>query len=107
MNEVLHANIFFFIASFGVVMFTILVGIAMFYVVKILQVVSRIVERIEKESETVAEDVAHVRAYFRNGNVLAQLVGLAFGRKFGFFNRKTKKRTDAWYDEEDETRTDD
>jgi hypothetical protein len=81
MTEVLHANIFFFIASFGVILFTILVCIALYHIVKILRSIRRIVERVEEGSETLAEDVSQLRSYVVSGSLFSQIISLFMGTK--------------------------
>ena len=61
MNEVLHANIFFLIASIATVVFCILISIILYHVLKIIKSLRSIIERIEAGSERIAEDVANVR----------------------------------------------
>jgi hypothetical protein len=85
-SEILHANIFFFIATVGVVVLSLLAAIALFYIVKILRAVSRITERIERGSETVVEDVKRLRAYVAEGSLISQIVGL--------FMRTSRGRSD-------------
>lgn len=63
MSEILHANIFFFIASFGVVLFTIITCIILYHVLKMVIALRRLVERIEAGSEALAADMANVREY--------------------------------------------
>jgi hypothetical protein len=73
MNEVLHANIFFVIASIGFVVLTIIVSIILFQVLKIVTSIRRIIDRIEMSSELLAEDVADLRAFVRRGGFVSQL----------------------------------
>ncbi|MEX0917534.1 MAG: hypothetical protein WDZ93_00065 [Candidatus Paceibacterota bacterium] len=61
MTEVLHANIFFVIASIGVVLFIILLCVAFYHVIKVIRSVRRIVERVEAGSEMVADDLRDLR----------------------------------------------
>ena len=81
MTEVLHANIFFFIASVGVILFTLLVCVALYHVVKILRSIRRIVERVEEGSETIAEDVAQLRSYVVSGSLFSQIISFFMGTK--------------------------
>ncbi len=81
MTEVLHANIFFFIASVGVILFTLLVCVALYHIVKILRSIRRIVARVEEGSETLAEDVAQLRTYVVGGSFISQIIGLFMGTK--------------------------
>lgn len=62
MNEVLHANIFFVITSVAVVLFTLLVCVLLYQLIKITKSIRRIVERVEAGSEVLAEDMENIRA---------------------------------------------
>lgn len=79
MNEILHANIFFVIASVATVCFCILVCVILFHVIKILQSVRAILTRIEAGSEVIAEDLSQLRAAIQNGGIISRLIGLFFG----------------------------
>lgn len=92
MTEVLQANIFFFIASAGVVLFTILVCIALYHVVKILRAIRRLVERIEKGSETISEDVSQLRAYVVEGSLISQVIGFFMGTKVTGARKRGRKK---------------
>jgi len=89
MTEVLHANIFFIIASIGVIVFTTLVAIAIYQIVRILKSVRNIVERVEEGSETIAEDVSQLRSYVIGGSFLSQIISVFMGTK----SRRSRKRT--------------
>lgn len=89
MNEILHANIFFLIASVATVCFCILVSVALYQVIKILQLIRSVLERIEAGSEVLAGDLAQVRSFFAEGGF--------FSRFFGSFvpgtgARKTRRK---------------
>lgn len=94
MNEILHANIFFFITSVAVVVFTLLVCITLYQVIKILRTTRRIVDRIEAGSEVIAEDVTHFRRYVREGGLISQIVGV--------FLRRHEKRSSSRRKKEDD-----
>jgi len=79
MDEVLHANIFFFIASVATVIFCILTSIILYQVIKITQVIRSILSRIEEGSEKIAQDVAHVRSLVSNGGVVSKVVSFFMG----------------------------
>lgn len=85
MNEVLHANIFFFITSIAVIIATLLVCIALYHGIKILQAIRRIVERVDASSEMIVEDVEQLRSYVFGGGLIAQVLGFFSGRR----NRKS------------------
>jgi hypothetical protein len=93
MSEVLQANIFFYIASVATVVFCIVVTMILFQIFKILKVVRSILERIDSASETMSEDVAHVRKLVATGGLVSTIMGLVFGAK-------KKKRTKATADED-------
>jgi hypothetical protein len=61
MNEILHANIFFIIASVGVVIFILLTSLILYHVFKVVKAIRRIVERVERGSEVLAEDIDDIR----------------------------------------------
>ncbi len=84
MTEVLQANVFFFITAMAVVVFTIFVCVAVYYVIGILRSVRNIAKRVEAGSETVAEDVRNLREYIAHGSLISQVLGM-------FMNAKHKK----------------
>lgn len=63
MSEILQANIFFFITSIAVIVFTFLLSVALFHFIKILKSVRKIMERVEVESEAIADDVERLRVF--------------------------------------------
>lgn len=90
MNEVLHANIFFLIASIATVIFSILTCIILYQVIKIAKVVRSILERIEAGSEKISQDIAHVRSLIGNGGVVSRVVTFFVGA-FGAGRRNRSK----------------
>ena len=87
MNEILHANVFFVIASIATVIFTLIVSLVLYNVLKMVKSIRRIVERIEAASEQVAEDVAQARDLLYNGGMIARVMGFMAGA------RKRARRT--------------
>jgi len=79
MDEVLHANIFFFIASMATVIFCILTAIILYQVIKITKAIRSILERIEAGSEAIAQDVAHVRSLVSNGGMMSRAISFIMG----------------------------
>jgi hypothetical protein len=67
MNEILQANIFFFIASVATVVFLILISVILYHVIKIVRSIRSIVEKIEVGSEVLADDVSNLRSQIING----------------------------------------
>ncbi len=79
MSEVLQANIFFLITGIAVIVFTMLLCVALYHVIRILKSIRRIADRIEAGSEIIAEDMAHFRAYFAEESVLSRIIKKIFG----------------------------
>lgn len=95
MNEILHANIFFFIASIATVIFIIFISIILYQVAKIAKSLRSIVEKIEAGSEVLAGDIADLRRQVMSGGFISRLLGLFLN--FGNFgggemNRKRSTR---------------
>jgi hypothetical protein len=91
MNEILHANIFFIIASVATVCFCILVSIALYHVIQILKLIRSVLERVEAGSEVLASDLSQVRMFFAEGGFLSRLVGMLPG--VGKAPKARRKRT--------------
>lgn len=79
MNEVLHANIFFFITGIAVIVFTALLCVVLFHSIKILKSLRRIMDRIESGTEIIAEDMQQMRAYFTADGLLTRLIAKLVG----------------------------
>ncbi len=86
MTEVLHANIFFIIASVATVVFCLLVCLILYQFYRIAKSVRAIIERIESASDLVADDVAHARKLIATQGLFASLLSFAFG------NAKARKK---------------
>ena len=99
MSEVLHANIFFFIASVATVIFCLCVCFVLYHVYKIVQSVRRIVERIEAGSELIAEDVAFVRNSMKGG--LVRIIGMLASVPKSRSRRSRQAPDEANTDEDD------
>jgi len=70
MNEVLHANIFFIIASVASVIFAIITCLILYQIYKIVRIIRSILERVETASEVVAKDVSDMHSFVANGGGL-------------------------------------
>lgn len=81
MSEVLQANVFFFITGIAVIVFTFLLSIALYHVIRLLQSVRRIVDRFEAGSEAIAEDLEHLRVYITEQSFLSRFFGGVFRHK--------------------------
>ncbi len=91
MNEILHANIFFLIASIATVCFCAFVCVILYHVIRVLQTIRAILDRIEAGSEVIAQDLAELRQVVRDGGVLTRLFALLFGSTST--TQKKRKRT--------------
>jgi hypothetical protein len=108
MNEILHANIFFIIASVATVCFCILVCIILYHLIKIMQSVRAILTRIEEGSEVIAEDLTHLRATIMEGGIVSRLIGFFFGSGNTTPKRKrtVTKRSHKSYDNQESNEED-
>lgn len=110
MNEILHANIFFVIASIATVCFCVLICVVLYHLIKIMQSIRAILARVEEGSEVIAEDLLHLRAAIMEGGIVSRLIALFFGGAKPSSKRKrtVSKRSHNTYgneetDEEDST----
>jgi hypothetical protein len=65
MNDILHANIFFFITSIVVVVLGILAIVGLYYILSILKNIRDITRRAERGSEILAADLEDFRENIR------------------------------------------
>lgn len=86
MNEILHANVFFFIASVATVVFCILLSVILVQIIKIAKHLRAIVARVDEGSEVLAGDIARVRAFLAGGGIVSRL--------FGFWSNKKAETED-------------
>ncbi len=88
MTEVLQTNIFFIITSVSVVLFTLLVCVLMFHLIKIVKAIRRIVDRVEAGSEVLADDLDNIRASLNPAKLVQFVMGFVPGIK-----SKTRRRS--------------
>ncbi len=79
MNEILHANIFFVIASVATVIFSILLCIILYQLYKVIRTLRRIIEKVEAGSEKISADFAQVRSAVENGGMVSKLFAFVVG----------------------------
>lgn len=72
MSEVLHANIFFFITGIAVIVFTSLLCVALYHLIKIFTVIRRILDRVEAGTASIADDIENIRAYVMEESFFAR-----------------------------------
>jgi hypothetical protein len=80
MNEILHANVFFIIASLATLVFTMFVSVILYQIYKLVRTLRRILERIELGSEQMAIDLQHARQMLAGGGMLGRVLGFFAGR---------------------------
>lgn len=99
MSEVLQTNIFFIITSIAVIVFTVFLCVALFYLIRILKHVGEMTERLRRGSEQLAEDAMEVRAFVKDGVIgnVKRFVADALGKE------KPKARAHKKKDAEAET----
>jgi len=91
MTEILHANIFFFIASFATIVFTVMACIAMYLAIKILASVRAILARIEAGSDMISEDIQAARDFMAGGGLISHLI--SFVTRAGMARTKRSSKT--------------
>ena len=92
MNEILHANIFFVIASVATVIFCIMVCVILYHVIKITKSIRSIVERVEAGSEAIAGDIEQVREYVSSGRLFSRIIKFFMGASNVTKKRRTKRK---------------
>ena len=91
MNDVLHANIFFFITSISVIVLTLLLAWAMYYVVGILKNLRDISDRIDRSSLELEADVRQLRSSIHEQGVKLSTFYHFFKKMIESFGPKKKK----------------
>lgn len=72
MSEILQANIFFFITSIAVIVLTFLLSVTLYHFIKIMKSVRKIIERVETESQAIADDVERLRTFITEESFLSR-----------------------------------
>jgi hypothetical protein len=92
MDTLIHADIFFFVTTIAVVIVTLLLAIALIYLIKVLNRIKNIAEQIREETVLFREDVHDLRdSVRREGFKLKNIADFAMG----FFGRKKSKKADS------------
>lgn len=85
MDQIAKSEIFFVVTTVAVIVITILMAIAGFYVIKILKNVKSITTRAKTETDLIAGDITELRTNLRQEGAKVKY----FTK---FFNNLTKKR---------------
>jgi uncharacterized protein YoxC len=88
-NELIHADIFFFVTTIAVIVISVLFAIILAYVAAILKDLKGISRKVKDETEAIAQDMDDLRDEIRKEGVkLKPLV--KFGKKI--FSRDSKSK---------------
>jgi sensor domain CHASE-containing protein len=74
MDSVLQSDIFFFISSVSVIFITILIMVALFYVISILKSIHALTTSIKEGAQAVSEDLSQIRSKLSDKGVWMGLV---------------------------------
>ena len=85
-QTLIHADIFFFIASIGFTVVTIALLIGLFYIIRVVRSVDRITTKIEIGIDTVSDDAKDLVADLRDS--------MAFRMIFGGQRKRKKSSTE-------------
>ncbi|KKS31665.1 MAG: hypothetical protein UU93_C0015G0004 [Candidatus Amesbacteria bacterium GW2011_GWA2_42_12] len=88
MENIIQADIFFFITGIAVIIFTICAIVVMFYVIRILRDMKIISKTMLRESDNLANDIEFVREAVRSEGAKVRTVADFF---LGLFNRRQKE----------------
>jgi len=72
----MQMDIFFFITTIAVVIFTILLCIVIYQIIKILKTIRRIVDRVDQGAEVLAEDIDSIRSSLNPTRLVSFIVNL-------------------------------
>ncbi len=93
MNDILHANIFFFITSIAVILVTFLIAWALYYIVGILKNVRDISDRVDRGSIELEADLKELRHNIKHEGMKVATLYAFFRNLMTSFLPKRKKRT--------------
>ena len=88
MENIIKADIFFFITSMAVAVFTIGLIIAMVYVIRILNDMKRISKTILKESDKLVNDIDSLREAVKSEGAKAKTIANFFLKLFAHRRKK-------------------
>jgi uncharacterized protein YoxC len=83
MNSLLQSQIFFFISSIGFIILGILAGIFLFYLIRTTKILSQIMDKVEKDVDSIGDTTKEMLEDVRDSAVFSFL-----------FRKKRKSRKD-------------
>lgn len=89
MEDLMKADIFFFITTIAVVVFSLLGAVMLFYGIKIARDIQKIAEIARRESEEIIKDIDDVRGAFKQKVV--SLIGIL--SSIGLFRKKKRSKS--------------
>ena len=93
MEEIAKADVFFVLTGFAVVLVTILVLAALYYVIKILRDVKDIAEHVKEESDEIISDIHSIRVGVKKaGKKLKNIIHPTSKKKKAKRSKKTVKK---------------
>jgi uncharacterized SAM-binding protein YcdF (DUF218 family) len=90
MNTLIHADIFFFIATIGFIILFILLAIAAYYLITFLRSVRRITLQLEHDAEAIGEDAKELMSDLRDSTVFRLLFGVKKRRPVRHTSKKVQ-----------------
>lgn len=102
MENIIHADIFFFITSIAVIIFTICLVIITFYITRILSDMKRISKTMAEEGNKIVNDIDDMRRKAREEGAKVMTIADFFLNLFAHRQRmsKDRKKTKENYDRE-------
>lgn len=82
MENLIHADIFFFVTTILAIVITTVILVASYYVIRILRSVRHVAEKIKDESEHMSDDIAELRGRIKEGRVQFSAIGRTLGSFF-------------------------
>lgn len=95
MEELIKADAFFFITSVAIILITILLGVALIYLIQILRTTRDFMKKVKIEGEDIMADLKDLRERLKTEASLGKRVGYLFGfiRKFNFKSKNKNSKS--------------
>ena len=81
MNTLIHADIFFFVTTIAVIVFTILASIAMYYLIGALKNFKKITQNLERRIDHAGDKIEDEAEYLKNRLHESFIFNLIFAKK--------------------------